>query len=146
MKSIEEYINESVFDDDLVEKDLPKIELEDVEDRDSALQYIMQNYETAPEKSWEKKGKAIRIIYNPKLSMRIDFINKFEYLYTIYGPNDEEIYDCNSTREAYRTQWDEFLDMRKYAANLKAKRANFGRNKGFVERCHRLADKIYSLL
>jgi hypothetical protein len=146
MKSIVEYIGESVFDKDLVQKDVPKVKLEDVDNRDSALAYIEQNYKTAPEKSWEKKGKAIRIVYNSRLSMRIDFINKYEFLYTIYGPNDEELFDCNSTREAYSVNWGEFLDIRKYAANLKAKRASFGKNKSGVDRMHKLADKIYELI
>lgn len=142
MKSLQE----SLFDKDLTTKEPPKVELEDIEDRDTALAYIEQNFKTMPEKSWEKSGKAIRIVYNPRLSMRIDFINKYEFLYTIYGPNDEVIFDCNSTREAYSMPWGEFLDIRKYAANLKAKRANFGRNKGGIERLHRMADKIYQYL
>jgi len=146
MKSVAEYINESIFDRDLVEKDPPKIKIEDIKDRDDALLYIEQNFNTKPEKSWEPKGKAIRIVYNPRLSMRIDFINKQEFFYTIYGPNDEELFDCDSTREAYFVDWGTFLDIRKYAANLKTKRANFGRNKARVDRMHRLANKIYNLL
>ena len=146
MKTIAEYINESVFDKDLATREIEKINPEDIENRDDAILYILQNYKTKPEESWEKNGKAIRIIYNPRLSMRIDIINKYEFLYTIYGPNDEELFDCNSTREAYSMHWEEFLDIKKYAANLKAKRANFGRNKAGIDRMHRLADKIYQYL
>lgn len=146
MKTITEYIRESVFDKDLVTKDPKPIKIDEINDRDTAILYILQNYKTEKDKSFEPKGKALKIIYNDNLSMRIDFINRQEYLYTIYGPNEEEIYDCNSTREAYNTNWATFLDMKKYADNLKRTRANFGRNKGWVERCHRIADKIYQYL
>lgn len=142
MKSLQE----SLFDKDLATKEPPKVELKDIEDRDTALAYIEQNFKIKPEKSWEPKGRAIRIVYNPRLSLRIDFVNKYEFLYTIYGPNDEVIFDCNSTREAYSMHWDEFLDIKKYADNLKHTRANFGRNKSGIERLHRMADKIYELL
>lgn len=145
MKDINNYIVEKLkIDKNTVSKE--PVNIEDIKDRDSALAYIESNFDTKTLKSWDPKGKAIKIIYNDKLSMRIDFINRDEYLYTIYGPDEEEIYDCVSTREAYRTNWDEFLNIRKHAASLKAKKANFGRNKAFVDRCHRVADKIYSLL
>ena len=147
MKDIREYINESVFDKDLIKRAPEKVKLDDIEDRDTALAYIIQNYKTEPaESGWGKGGQAIKIIYNPRLSMRIDFLNRREFVYTIYGPNDEEIYDLRSTREADRADWDKLLDIRKFAANFKSIRANFGRNKAHVDWLHKVADKIYDLI
>jgi capsid portal protein len=143
MIEINKYIVEKLKLDDDTKL---SIDVEDIDDRDSALAYIEAHFKTEPIESWEDNGRAVKIIYNKELSMRIDFINKNEYLFTIYGPNDEEIYDCNSTREADYTKWAEFLDIKKYAFGLKSLRANFGRNKSHIDRMHRLGDKILSLL
>lgn len=146
MQNINNYIFEKFKIKTDIDSKKSDIKIEDIEDRDSALEYIESNFKTESIESWEENGKAIKIIYNDKLSMRIDFINKYEYLFTIYGPNDEEIYDCNSTREANHTRWEDFLDIRRYASTLKSLRANFGRNKPYIDRMHRVADKIYLLL
>lgn len=146
MKKINNYIIEKFKISSNIDAKKSDIKIEDIEDRDTALEYIESNFKTEPIESWEEKGKAIKIIYNDKLSMRIDFINKYEYLFTIYGPNDEELYELNSTREADHTRWEDFLDIRRYASTLKSLRANFGRNKPYIDRMHRLAEKIFSLL
>lgn len=144
MISFNDYIIEKLH----ISKDSKiNINIEDIKDRDTALAYIKSlDYKVEDIESWEDKGKAVRIYFNDKLSMRIDFINRIEFLYTIYGPGDTVIRDVNSTEEADRAAWDRLLDMKKYADHFKKQKASFGRNKSRVEYFHRLADKIYSLL
>ena len=146
MKKIDNYLFEKFKIDSDIDTTKSDIKIDEIKDRDTALEYIKSNFKTEPIESWEKNGKAIKIIYNDNLSMRIDFINKIEYLFTIYGPNDEEIHDSYSTDEADNTNWETFLDIRKYALRLKSLRANFGRNKTYIDRMHRIAEKIFSLL
>ena len=146
MKELNNFIQEKLILNKNISTQKSNIKIEEIEDRDSAFSYIKSNFNTESIKSWEPNGKAIKIIYNDKLSMRIDFINKIEYLFTIYGPNNEEIYESFSTKEADNTKWENFLDIRKYALSLKSLRANFGRNKGYINRMHKIANKIFELL
>ena len=125
MKQINNYIKMISFNDYIIEKlhigkdSKIKIDIEDIKDRDTAIAYIKSlDYKVEDIESWDDKGKAVRIYFNDKLSARIDFINRIEFLYTIYGPGDY----------------------------FKKQKAPFGRNKSRVEYFHRLADKIYSLL
>ena len=130
-------------------KDLKSCDLtiKDIQDKDTALDYIKANFKTEEvESDYTDKYKAVKIIYNDKLSMVISFINKYEFLFTIYGPDETVIYDMNSTREADSCDWDKLINIRNFAAHLKGLRANFGRNKARIDYCHRVADKIYALL
>jgi ArsR family metal-binding transcriptional regulator len=144
MKALNNFILEKLH----IDKDSKiKINIEDIKDRDTAIAYIKSlDYKVEDIESWDDKGKAVRIYFNDKLSVRIDFINKIEFLYTIYGPGDTVIRDVNSTEEADCAAWDRLLDMKKYAEHFRKMKAPFGRNKDRVEYFHRLADKIYSLL
>lgn len=146
MKKIDNYLFEKFKIDSDIDTKKSDIKIDEIKDRDTALEYIESNFKTEPIESWEEKGKAIKIIYNDNLSMRIDFINRIEYLFTIYGPNDKEIHASYSTDEADNTNWETFLDIRKYALRLKSLRAKFGRNKPYIDRMHRIAEKIFSLL
>jgi len=144
MKDLNNFITEKLH----LDKDTKmKINIEDIKDRDTAIKYIKSlDYKVEDVESCDDKGKAVRIYFNDKLSMTIDFINRIEYLYTLYGPGDNVLRDVNSTAEADDTDWSRMLDIRKYAEHFRKMKAPFGRNKDRVEYFHKLADKIYSLM
>jgi len=121
MKSITEYIRESVFDKDLIEKEHIKLDPTDLEKRDDIILYAQVlcarngwKFEEV-ESGWgEKNSYAFEIKYNQHLSLVIDFIGRVEFIYKWLEDGDI-FYEINSTYEIRDIDnWDDILDPKQY--------------------------------
>lgn len=121
MKSITEYIRESVFDNDLIEKEHIKLDPTNLEKRDDIILYAQvlcarNGWKFEEEKSgWgEKNSYAFEIKYNDHLTLLIDFINGVEFIYQ-WIEDDKVFYEIISTMEIrYVDNWDDMLDPKQY--------------------------------
>ena len=129
MKSIVEYIQESVFDSktqmlpegvfdkDLVEKDHIKLDPENLKTRDEVVLYAQMKWPGFKEikSGWgESRSYAFEITYNKHLSLIVDFLNGNEYIYR-WEEDGDVFYGIDSTSELYYTDnWDELLDPKQY--------------------------------
>ena len=121
MKSITEYIRESVFDKDLVEKDPIKLDPTDLKNKDEIVLYAQVlcarngwEFEEV-ESGWgESRSYAFGIKYNSHLSLVVDFLNGSEFVYR-WLEDGNVFYEINSTMERqYVDDWDEILDPKQF--------------------------------
>jgi len=121
MKSITEYIRESLFDKDLIEKEHIKLDPTDLKKRDEVILYAQilcarngWKFEEVKSGWGEKNAYAFEIKYNQHLSLVIDFINRMEFIYKWLEDGDI-FYEIDSTYEIYNIDnWDEMLDPKQY--------------------------------
>lgn len=117
MKHLVQYIQESVFDKDLVEKDHIKLDPNNLEKRDDIVLYAKMKWKgfKEVESGWgENNSYAFEIKYNQHLSLVIDFINRVEFIYKWLEDGDI-FYEINSTYEIRNIDnWDEMLDPKQY--------------------------------
>ena len=117
MKHLVQYIQESVFDNDLIEKDHIKLDPKNLEKRDDVVLYAKMKWKGFKEvkSGWgEKNSYAFEIDYNDHLTLLIDFINSVEFIYQ-WIEDDKVFYEITSTMEIrYVDNWDEMLDPKQY--------------------------------
>ena len=121
MKHLITYIQESLFDKDIIEKDPVKLDPTDLKTRDEIVLYAQvlcarNGWEFEEiESGWgESYSQAFRIKYNKHLSLVVDFFNKAEFIYN-WEEDENVFYGINSTIERRDVDnWDEMFDPKQY--------------------------------
>lgn len=97
------------------------IDPESIKKSDDAIKYIKYLYGNKVEdfKSFENLpvSKAVKINYNNKLSLIIDFYYDYAYIYTFVDKNNNTLY-TGSSCEVERTNWEEFLNINEWCNTI----------------------------